>query len=56
MAKKRMFNREIVTSDDFLELPTSTQALYLQLGVEADDDGFINKARSIARNLSLIHI
>ncbi len=50
MAKKRMFNREIVTSDDFLELPTSTQALYLQLGVEADDDGFINKARSIARN------
>lgn len=37
-----MFSPEIVNSDAFLEMPPSTQALYFQLGMKADDDGFVN--------------
>jgi hypothetical protein len=39
---RRMFSPEIVNSDAFLEMPPSTQALYFQLGMKADDDGFVN--------------
>lgn len=42
MAQRRMFSPDIVTSDAFLEMPISTQALYFQLGMRADDDGFVN--------------
>jgi hypothetical protein len=31
-----------VESDAFLEMPVSTQALYFHLGMNADDDGFVN--------------
>lgn len=37
-----MFSPEIVNSDVFLEMPPSTQALYFQLGMKADDDGFVS--------------
>lgn len=50
MAKKRMFNKEITESDDFLDLPFSAQAVYFHLCMEADDDGFLNKARGVVRN------
>jgi len=39
---KRMFSNDIVGSDAFLEMPTSTQALYFHLNMKADDDGFVN--------------
>lgn len=39
---RRMFSPDIVNSDAFLEMPPSTQALYFQLGMKADDDGFVN--------------
>ena len=42
---RRMFGSEIVTSDAFLDMPASTQALYFQLGMDADDDGFVNPRR-----------
>lgn len=42
MAQRRMFSPAIVNSDAFLEMPPSTQALYFQLGMKADDDGFVN--------------
>lgn len=42
MAQRRMFSPDIVTSDAFLEMPPSTQALYFQFGMRADDDGFVN--------------
>jgi hypothetical protein len=31
----------IVCTDAFIDMPTSTQALYFQLGMAADDDGFV---------------
>ena len=37
-----MFSKEVVTTRHFLELPASARALYYQLGVEADDDGFVD--------------
>ena len=49
MAEKRMFSRELVESDDFLDLPLSAQALYIHICMEADDDGFVNNANRIRR-------
>ena len=40
MAQKRMFDRKVVGSDKFLDLPNSTKALYFMAGMEADDKGF----------------
>lgn len=42
MAQRRMFSPAIVESDAFLDMPTSSQALYFHLGMYADDDGFVN--------------
>jgi len=49
MADKRMFSKKIIDSDEFLEMPLSTQSLYFHLSMRADDDGFINNAKRIAR-------
>lgn len=46
-----MFSLQIVDSDAFLDLPLSAQALYFHLGMRADDDGILNNAKSIARNV-----
>ena len=37
-----MFSKKIVCSDAFLDMSIATQALYFHLGMEADDDGFVN--------------
>jgi hypothetical protein len=49
MAERRMFAKTIIDSDAFLDMPTSTQALYFHLGMRADDDGFINNPKKIQR-------
>jgi len=49
MAEKRMFAMTIIDSDAFLEMPQSTQLLYFHLSMRADDDGFINKPKTIMR-------
>ena len=41
MAQRRMFSAQIVNSDEFLEMPISSQGLYFHLGINADDDGFV---------------
>lgn len=40
MAQKRMFDKNVVESDKFLDLPNSSKALYFMAGMEADDKGF----------------
>ena len=42
MARKRMFDKEIISQDSFLELPMDAKALYFLLGMEADDEGFVS--------------
>ena len=51
MAERRMFHTAVVGSDAFLELPAGAQALYFHLGMNADDDGFINSPKQITRKL-----
>ncbi len=49
MAARRMFSKTITESDDFTDMPLSTQALYFHLNMTADDDGFINNSKRIQR-------
>ena len=51
MAERRMFAKSIVDSDAFLELPSTAQALYFHLCLEADDDGFSNTPQKTKRIL-----
>ena len=51
MADRRMMSRKIVESDAFYDLEPMQQALYFHLCMEADDDGFINNPKSIARGM-----
>lgn len=44
-----MFAKTIVESDAFLDMPMSAQSLYIHLGMNADDWGFVNNPRSIRR-------
>ncbi len=52
MAEKRMFTQKIIDSDAFLDMPLSAQALYFHLNMRADDDGFVNNPKKIARLVS----
>lgn len=49
MADKRMFSLKIVDSDLFLEMPLSSQCLYFQLSMRADDDGFVDNPKKIIK-------
>ena len=51
MASRRMFARDLVESDLFIDLSFSAQALYLHLNLEADDDGFVASAKRIMRSI-----
>lgn len=44
---RRMFSPVIVCSDAFLDMPTSSRELYFQLGMAADDDGFVNPRKTM---------
>ena len=49
MAERRMFAKTIIDSDAFLEMPITSQLLYFHLSMRADDDGFVNKPKSLMR-------
>ncbi len=51
MAQRRMFSLQIVDSDAFLDMPTSSQLLYFHLSMRADDDGFVDNPKKISRML-----
>ena len=51
MAQRRMFSKKITDTDHFLEMPLSAQALYFHLNMGADDEGFIDRARTIQRTI-----
>lgn len=42
MARKRMFDLDIINQDSFFDLPMDAKALYFLLGMEADDEGFVS--------------
>ena len=45
MAQKRMFDKRVVESDRFTDLPNSSKALYFMAGMSADDKGFFQPRR-----------
>lgn len=49
MAQKRMFDKSVIDSDNFLEMPLTTQALYFHLNMRADDDGFVDNWKTIMK-------
>ena len=49
MANRRMFSKDVLMIDDFLDLPPTTKVLYFFLNLEADDDGFVANPRTIMR-------
>ena len=51
MAQRRMYHSDVVGSDRFLDLPAGAQLLYFHLGMQADDDGFVNCPKQICRKL-----
>lgn len=52
MADRRMFSKNIIDSDAFLDMPLEAQALYFHLAMRADDDGFVNNPKKIIRMIS----
>lgn len=46
---RRLFSTQIVDSDAFLDMSSSTQNLYFHLGMRADDDGFVGNPKKIMR-------
>ena len=53
MAKRRMFAKTIIESDAFGDMSKDAQILYIHLGINADDDGFLNNAKSITKGLGM---
>lgn len=52
MAKRRMFSLDVVGTDSFVEMTKDAQALYFQLGMYGDDDGFVASPRKIMRGIN----
>jgi hypothetical protein len=51
MAEKRMFSLKIIDADAFTDMPATSQNLYFHLAMRADDEGFINRPKSIAKTI-----
>ena len=51
VAERRMISSKIICSDAFIEMPHSTQSLYIQFIMEADDDGFLNRPKRVMRTI-----
>ena len=49
MAEKRRFSKRVIDTDEFLDMPATAQMLYFHLAMNADDDGFVGKPKTIMR-------
>ena len=49
MANRRMFSKDVIHTEEFYNLSPSAQALYFELGIEADDDGVLSSPMPTAR-------
>lgn len=53
MTKCRMISKIVYDDSLFLSLPYSAQALYSQLLLNADDEGFVGNTKRVLRNVGL---
>ena len=44
-----MFNLKVIDTDEFLDMPPTTQNLYFHLNMRADDDGFVSSPKKIMK-------
>jgi len=44
-----MFSLKVIDTDEFMDMPQSTQLLYYHLAMRADDDGFVGNPKRIMR-------
>lgn len=51
MANKRMFDKTVIDSDAFLDMPQTSQNLYFHLNMRADDDGFLDNPKKVMRTI-----
>jgi hypothetical protein len=51
MANRRMFAKNIIDTDAFMDMPPTTQNLYFHLCIHADDDGFVGNPKKIIRSV-----
>ena len=51
MAKRRMFNIDVVNTDKIANMTVSSRCLYYELGMRADDDGFVANPIMLLRML-----
>ena len=49
MAQRRMFTLAVVDTDRFNDMPMSARLLYYELGMRADDDGFVSSPKKIVK-------
>jgi len=49
MARRRMFSLDVVDSGQFIDLPITTRLLYYELGMRADDDGFVGNPKKVTK-------
>ena len=49
MAQRRMFSLKVIDTDEFLDMPQSSQLLYFHLAMRADDDGFVSNPKKIMK-------
>ena len=49
MAQRRMFSLAVIDTDKFNDMPISARLLYYELGMRADDDGFIASPKKIIK-------
>lgn len=49
MARRRMLSLKVIDTDEFLDMPQSSQYLYFNLAMRADDDGFLSNPKRIQR-------
>lgn len=49
MANHRMISKNVIETDAFLDLPPTAQMLYIHIGLNADDDGFTDRLKTICR-------
>jgi len=47
-----MFSLKVIDTDEFLDMPPTTQNLYFHLGMRADDDGFVSSPKKIMKIIS----
>ena len=52
MGNRRMFSNVIIDTDEFLDMPPTTQNLYFHLGMRGDDDGFVSNPKTIMRTIN----